>query len=211
MAHLKLTREQVLGRTRSVMEDAWIGYELLTKHHQADRQLFGLRTLVTSGRGTTFMAQKLRSVDSGFDDWYQPIAREMNEDELCRYFYTLRSTIEKEGLPHPITATLEFLDHGEVVSTASVNVMEDRFGVWVNGSVDNFTFNRGPINQTAIRGAQVQRLTSIRLPNPPRTHLGNEHTSDCIDYLGLHYLEYLFHRLVIPFVEKFGGEWVKST
>src|ERR1700692_3672421 len=121
MAPLKLKREQGLGGTRGVMNDAWIGYELLTEHHHADRQLFGLRTLVTSGRGTTFMAQKLRSVDNGFDEWYQPIAREMRNDELCRYFYTLRSTIEKEGLPHPITATLEFLGQGEIVSTASVN------------------------------------------------------------------------------------------
>ena len=157
------------------------------------------------------MAQKLRSIESGFDEWYQPIVEEMREDELCRYFYILRSTIEKEGLPHPIFATLEFLDDGKIVSTASVKVAEDRYGVWVDGSLDNFTFNRDPIDQTATRGAQEQRLTSIRLPNPPRTHLGSELTSDCIDYLGLQYLEYLSHRLVNPLIEVFGGEWVKGT
>jgi hypothetical protein len=57
----------------------------------------GLRNLAVYGHATTQALQNLRSVNSDFDAWYEPIRNEMKGDPLMKYFWDLRSRILKEG------------------------------------------------------------------------------------------------------------------
>ena len=53
--------------------------------------------MVVFGRSVTNVLQTLRSVDrEGFDRWYLPYRKQMEDDALLRYFYRLRSIILKE-------------------------------------------------------------------------------------------------------------------
>src|SRR5687768_1352195 len=107
MGKLRLSTSAILGRVIASWHDARHGLEDLAEHSDPIRVLGGLKTMVKSGRETTFVLQKLRSPEPEFDRWYEPIQVAMAADPLMRYFKKLRNTIEKEGLPPGGTAVLE--------------------------------------------------------------------------------------------------------
>jgi hypothetical protein len=67
---------------------------------EPDRVLLGFFGIVVFGRAVTNALQNLRTFDrQAFDDWYEPWQREMIDDPLLRWFYTLRSDILKGIFP----------------------------------------------------------------------------------------------------------------
>jgi hypothetical protein len=59
-----------------------------------DRVLLGFFGIAVFGRSVTLALQHLRTFDDhAFDEWYKPWFGEMRTDELCRFFYQLRTDI----------------------------------------------------------------------------------------------------------------------
>lgn len=105
MAAGKSVRE-ILERTEETLFTASLGVEH-TRGTDPKTRIAGLRNVVVFGRAVTNVLQNLRSVDTGFDDWYQPHVEAMRNDKLMRYFYQLRSQILKQGaLPVSSSVTL---------------------------------------------------------------------------------------------------------
>ena len=200
----KLTTDQVLGSACAALSQSEQGWNDLCGGEDSLRQWNGLKSMITAARTTTWILQKLSSRESTFDAWYAPIQDEMAADELLRYFHRLRTVIEKEGMPQPIIATVEFLEPANgVVATAEVGVGEDQFGLWIHGVLD-----KGPQRRSAevaaARAATHHRLRDVRLPDPPAHHQGQLLEDRSIEYLGRRYLDYLDVRIVRPACETFG-------
>jgi len=74
-----------------------------------ERRLAGLRNAVVFGRAVTNVLENLRGVAPGFDEWYGPVAAELRDDPLLRWFYQLRSRILKQG-SLPISGSVMFIE-----------------------------------------------------------------------------------------------------
>jgi hypothetical protein len=61
------------------------------------RRDVAIRNVAVFGRAVTNVLQNLRSTESAFDDWYVGVKKDMESDELMRFFYALRSRILKQG------------------------------------------------------------------------------------------------------------------
>ena len=193
----QISASDVLGRARSSLSDAEYGWLELTGARDPRRVLAGMKAMVTSGRRVTFVLQKLRSIEPGFDGWYMPIQDGMKADPLMRYFNTLRSTIEKEGLPNGCRAMLDLIRDGEIVVSAEVAFGEDPRGVWISGRATTTT-------EVKEFGPEYERrLRDICLPNPPAEHLGLALADPRIDVLGRLFLDYLAARVVEPAIARF--------
>jgi hypothetical protein len=92
----KKTVEEVLARANDTLFTAQLGFEHV-KGQDPRARLAGLRNVVVFGRSVTNVLQNLRSIEPKFEEWYQPYVKEMQSDELMRFFYKLRSEILKEG------------------------------------------------------------------------------------------------------------------
>jgi hypothetical protein len=57
----------------------------------------GLRNVLVFGRSVTFVLQNLRSIESSFDDWYEPHLAKMKADPVMQYFKDARNNLEKQG------------------------------------------------------------------------------------------------------------------
>jgi hypothetical protein len=90
------TIAEVLRRAQDTLFTAQLGLEHVKSQNPRAR-LAGLRNVVVFGRSVTNVLQNLRSLKQDFDDWYQPYVKEMEADELMRFFYKLRSEILKQG------------------------------------------------------------------------------------------------------------------
>jgi len=75
-----------------------------------ERSRSGFYNAVVFGRMVTFALQNLRGVADGFDEWYSAKQEEMKQDPLMKYFYDLRTDIEKQTNRHtaPLTHIKSF-------------------------------------------------------------------------------------------------------
>jgi hypothetical protein len=101
------------------------------------RQLYGLRTFITSARTVTFVLQTMRHTVPGADAWYADLQARLKLDEIAKAFVELRNQIEKEGSTPsieytPTTTHIRRLDgdslKGIVPSGASYAIGEGRSG-----------------------------------------------------------------------------------
>jgi hypothetical protein len=192
------TTREILGRVVATLADAEAGWRDLCTETDAHRNMRGLKETINQGRSVTFVLQKLRSREPGFEIWYASIQMAMRSDPLMRYFHTLRTEIQKEGLPSPIMGEIEFIREGAVVATAEVAVGEDVYGIWIAGGLHD------PSRVDEATASNQQLLRNIRLPNPPHEHLGLALTDDRIEYLARLYLDYLRERVVNLALNEFG-------
>jgi hypothetical protein len=67
------------------------------------RIIGGFFAVAVFGRSVTLALQHLRTfdLDGVFDAWYTPWTEEMRKDELCKFFYKLRSALLKDIAPMP--------------------------------------------------------------------------------------------------------------
>ena len=90
-----------------------------------DRVVLGIFGIAVFGRAVTSVLQCLRAFDApAFDGWYEPWEADMKSDDLCQFFYHLRtSTLHRidtsvgivlqahgEGVPPPGTLMVYGLD-----------------------------------------------------------------------------------------------------
>lgn len=88
-------KSEVLHRAREVYNTAFRGLE--DARTDPARRVTGLHNAIVFGRAVTNVIENLRSKDSRFDDWYEPISGSLSADPLMKYFYKLRSKILKQG------------------------------------------------------------------------------------------------------------------
>jgi hypothetical protein len=87
---------EILQQVKDTLDTAECGLHMVLSADPSLR-LIGLRNLIVFGRAVTNVLQKLRSVATEFDAWYQPWVERMRADPIMAYFYKLRSEILKEG------------------------------------------------------------------------------------------------------------------
>jgi hypothetical protein len=93
----KKKTKQILQRADDTLKTAEFGLKDLKGSHD-ERKIAGLRNLIVFGRAVTNVLQNLRSCEPTFDDWYNEYRREMESDQLMKYFYKIRSEVLKEGV-----------------------------------------------------------------------------------------------------------------
>jgi hypothetical protein len=193
-----MTVRGVFGAVHATFAEAERGLEDLVNGADPGTQWHGLKTMVTAGRRVTFVLQKLSSRDPSFEAWYQDLQHEMRTDPLTHYFNKLRTFIEKEGMPQPIYATVQFMNGEEMVGGAQVGIGEDELGLWIHGVMDGWPRPISDEEARAVPAAPVRRFRDIRLPDPPASHLGVPLTETTIDALGCLYLDYLRKHVIAP-------------
>lgn len=89
--------ESVFNAVDSRMKTARFGLEDIGNPNRAHS---GFYNAVVFGRMTTFALQNLRNIVTDFDEWYRVEQEKMKADPLMRYFYELRTQIEKKADSH---------------------------------------------------------------------------------------------------------------
>lgn len=90
---------------------------------------------------TTQALQNLRSVDDGFDAWYEPIREDMRSDPLMKFSWDLRSEILKRGTLAGLAEERRFekprrwRDPGRAASSNSVGTMSHSSSLEVHRDV----------------------------------------------------------------------------
>jgi hypothetical protein len=199
-----LTIREVLGAVHATLAEAEQGLADLINWPNPARQWYGLKTTILAGRRVTFALQKLKSREPTFEAWYEPRQRDMGADPLMQYFNKVRTFLEHEAtLPQPIYAIVELINGEELAGRALVGLGEDEFGLWIHGALDGAPRPIGDEEARAVRGASVQRLSDIRLPDPPASHLGVLLVDTTFDALGRLYIRYLRDEIVEPALNAF--------
>lgn len=200
------TTEEILNRLQEILKTAELGFKDLIQG-PPPRKLPGLRNLIVFGRSITNILQKLRSTEPGFDEWYLKYRTEMEEDQLMKYFYNLRSDILKEGIDKVNKRT----------HITKLKLPDDyiRFGPPPPNATGFFIGGEGGGNGWIVRlpdGSEVIYYfelpsdigsTKLVLQEPPQYHLGKRVPDSSIETLCGLYIEYL-RQLVNEAKIKFG-------
>jgi hypothetical protein len=86
--------EEALEAVRHAVED-FVGATTLSRAKSA------IRTFLNEGRSVTWAISHLKSTmpTENWDEWWERVMVELNEDLICRCFYELRNPILHEGQP----------------------------------------------------------------------------------------------------------------
>lgn len=161
-----------------------------------EKKFIGLQNLVVFGRAVTNVLQNLRSIDrEAFDRWYEPYRAQMEDDELMRFFYELRSEILKRGnLPVSAGVHIHHLVLSEDLS---------RFGLPPKGAVSFFIGDSkgrsgwdvklpdGSTETYYVHWPEDMLSVNVLFSSPPSSHLGNPIRKRNAEDLGELYFEYL--------------------
>jgi len=163
---------------------------------EPERKFVGLRNLAVFGRAVTNVLQNLRAIDrERFDRWYEPYRKQMEDDELMRFFYELRTEILKRGnLPASAKIHIHHLKLSDDLS---------RFGPPPKGAVGFFIGDskgrsgwevKLPDGSTEIYYVQWPEdimTINVLFSSPPSSHLGRPIGERTAESLGKLYFEYL--------------------
>lgn len=184
----------ILKRAEDTLDTAKLGLRLLTGATPADR-FPGLRNVVVFGRAVTNVLQNLRSIEPGFDEWYEHRKEEMKTDALMRYFYLLRSEILKNGLLNVSTQvhihSLRLPDDMARLGPPPANATGFFIGDSLGESGWNVELPDGSTEKYYVQLPQESVSTSFHFPDPPRSHLGQELGESRIEVLSKIYIDYL--------------------
>src|SRR5437016_5325111 len=176
---------------------------------EPERKFVGLQNLAVFGRAVTNVLQNLRAIDrERFDRWYEPYRKQMQDDELMRFFYELRTEILKRGnLPASAGVHIHSLTLSDDLS---------RFGPPPQGAVGFFIGDskgrsgwevKLPDGSTEIYYVQWPEevmTINVLFSSPPSSHLGKPILERTAESLGKLYFEYLSkmlanaHRVFAP-------------
>lgn len=101
--------EQSIKAAKDRLRTSRFGLQDMISH--PDRRLSGLMNAVVFGRMATFALQNMSSSVPTFDEWYERVRKEFQQDPLMRAFHQLRNQIEKQ--------TEIALNHGLFVTSFS--------------------------------------------------------------------------------------------
>lgn len=194
----KKSVREVISKAEETLRDAKRSFQDLSGK-DLSRRILGLKDLVVYGRSFTFVLQNLRSFDrEGFDQWYQKYETEMRNDEMMKFFVSLRNDLLKKGDSNTdITVKIERLSlpedahlFGPKPPGAKSLVIGDDGPAWIVKTAEGV--EKKHYVQVPSRVAD----TSQSFRNPPRTHLGKSlKGKDSVELCNL-YLQYLERMLV---------------
>jgi hypothetical protein len=156
----------------------------------------GLMNILVWGRAVTNTLQRIRGIDSGFDEWYAPWQKEMSNDPLLRYFYKMRSKVLKEG--EDVEATGSFY-----INSFDTRTDMQRLGPAPPGATSFFMgdpWGRSGWHIRLPNGEEMKyyvnvpsdiAVSDVTLTEAPDTHLGSPILDKSIGNLCTLYREYL--------------------
>ena len=187
------TTKEVLAHVADTLATAKLGLQDVLSGGP-DRRLGGLRNLIVFGRAVTNVLQNLRSTEPAFEAWYEPYVKEMRDDPLLRYFYTLRSAILKQGqlrssstLHIKSFSTRDLQRLGPPPPGAKGFFMGDQAG----GSGWDVQPPDGSTEKLYVDLPGNVASTEVHLPDAPRKHRGLPIADTRIETLARLYFEYL--------------------
>jgi hypothetical protein len=168
------------------------------QHPDATRRIPGLANVATYGRAVTQALHRLRgSIGTEYDEWWDPIAPEFEEDELMVFFNDLRNAILKRGeLPAVKPSMYVESLHGSEITALMSNpppgakgfVMSDSLG----GSGWEIELPDGSTQMYYVALPESLRVEiSLHLPDPPATHRGQPLTDTSVEALATLYVNRL--------------------
>lgn len=196
---------EILGRVKETLNTAQLGFRDLVQG-PPERKTAGLWNLIVFGRAITNVLQNLRSVEPGFDGWYNKYVEEMKSDPLMRFFYMSRSEVLKEGKLEHYTRThikefhypQDLQRFGPPPPNAKGFFMGDRNG----GSGWEVQLPDGSVEKLYVDLPVDIAEVSLGFPNSPESHLGRKIEDPSIENLGGLYFSYL-ERLVASAEKEF--------
>jgi hypothetical protein len=197
---------EILKRAEGTLDTAKLGFKLLTGG-SPEHRFSGLRNVVVFGRAVTNVLQNLRSIEPGFDEWYEPYKREMEADALMKYFYNLRSEILKKGVLNVSSHTHlrnfrlpeDIAKFGPPPANAKALFIGDNLG----GSGWEVELPDGSTEKYYVALPPEMGTTSLHFPDSPNLHLGEELKESRIEVLSKMYIDYL-QKLIRSAKERFG-------
>jgi hypothetical protein len=173
------------------------------------RRIPGLYNVVVFGRAITFTVQNLRHIEDGFDDWYTPRRKQMEDDPLMKYFSLLRNEIEKEG-----GASLKTSLHIEYLNTADLAPLMQNpppgaknffIGDNVGGNGWEIELDDGSTEKYYVQLPESARMSAqLHFPDPPTEHRGQQIKDTSVENLARLYVGFLAS-LVKEAESEFGG------
>jgi hypothetical protein len=184
----------ILKRAEDTLDTAKLGLRLLTGEAPENR-FPGLRNVVVFGRAVTNVLQNLRSIEPGFNDWYECHKAEMKTDDLMRYFYSLRSEILKKGILnvstqfhiHSLRLPEDMARFGPPPANARGFFIGDNLG----GSGWEVELPDGSTEKYYVQFPREMVSTSFHFPDSPTSHFGRELRESRIEVLSKMYIDYL--------------------
>lgn len=164
---------------------------------------------VNSARSVTFILQKEYKENPDFLIWYgnpdyykdgrwvgdgmEPTTTkiyEMANDELCKFFVTLRNQITKEGINGFICSThiSSFNSSTDLIDQPPGSSLQ------ISGNGMYYLIQKGTAQEDRIPARSRGRITTqVSIPNTPSSHLGNNLSKNQKDIISLSkiYYEYL--------------------
>ncbi|HEY7588328.1 MAG TPA: hypothetical protein VIB49_06250 [Thermoplasmata archaeon] len=178
-----------------MLKAAFLGLNQLSSRDPPVR-LAGLWDMVIYGRAVTNILQNLRGVDRvRFDLWYAPHKAEMEQDELMKFFYKLRSNILKKGARGvDVRARIHYLDSSQT-QRAFGPPPENATGIFIGDEIGGSGWVvRLPDGTVEKHYAELDPKTGeveLYFDDPPKSHLGKPLQDKDPIRLGMRYLAYL--------------------
>ncbi|MFT5581543.1 MAG: hypothetical protein ACI9G9_000794 [Psychromonas sp.] len=187
------TTESVLNNLTQTLKNAKFGLDDL-QNGPTERKSAGLTNLTVWGRAVTNVLQNLKSIESGFTEWYLIHQTVMTEDPLMKYFYKRRSIHLKQG----------DLNVARVARNVNFNSQEifQRFPPPLNnkgffmgdengGSGWIIELPDGKEEKLYIELPEDVGSTSIEFIDAPELHMGIPITNKSVENLSVLYYNYL--------------------
>lgn len=157
------------------------------------QRMMGVCNLATFGRSVTLVVQNLKTVvdRAAFDAWYEPKREAMKGDALMLWFVKLRNEILKEGPPsadvHTYIAHFTDAEIPPRPPGAKAFFMGDSYG----GNGWEVSLPDGSLVKWYVELPRDVASTTLHLPSPPQSHLGQPIADRSLSNLGTLYLRYL--------------------
>lgn len=179
----------ILNKVDITLQHAENGYQLVVLGMTSQ----GMKDLIVYGRSVTFVLQNLRKTEPDFDVWYQPFYKEMESDEMMKFFNKLRSKILKEG-EVPVTIEMGFpaIDIKEIKKQHPKPENATRLVIGSNNSGSYWEIKNpdGSLEKRRI-DVSFQPILIQRFKNGPKEHLGENIEGETVEQMAKRYLKYL--------------------
>jgi hypothetical protein len=192
---------EVIRKTREVLATARIGLQDMTSADPA-RRAAGMHNAVIFGRSVTNVLENIRTINrAGFNEWWDPRQQAMRDDPLLRYFYKLRSEIEKEGPPDP-TVEGFYINHlgpsdmAEMQRHAPAGTKSIFIGDPQGRSGYEVALSDGTVEKVYFKIPESVGYPIFGLPDRPEMHLGQRISDRSMPNLCRIYLGYMENLIV---------------
>ena len=189
------TSEQIIHDTEQAWKTAKFGLDDFLKQ-VPPRSISGLMNIAVFGRAVTNVLQNLRSTEPTFDEWYPKYRKEMESDELMKYFYNWRTDILKKGQTMTMTHVhikefnlpSDMSKFGPPPPHAKNFFIGDQYG----GTGWEVVLSNGTVEKYYVElPSDIGEITHYFQDAVPRYHLGKELQDTSIENLSRLYLDYL--------------------